>query len=76
MKCYFSTMLRMFYQCYLLCCLVQGQQGEGSRCQQNQLAYQEGWLCPGVKLDSLVVVSERRMRYKLRSIMDGDSHPP
>ncbi len=34
-------------QCRFLCCRVLGQQGEGSQCQQNQQAHQEGWLCPG-----------------------------
>lgn len=50
-------------QCHLLYCCVLEQQGVGSRRQQNQQDHRKAGSIGGVKLDSLVVVSESRMNH-------------
>ena len=59
-----NLMLRMFYQSVVA-------RSWGSRLR----AADEGWGVPGVQLDSLVVVSERRILGKLHSILDNNTHP-
>ena len=54
---------------------VMGQQAEGSRRQQDQQVYWKAGSVLGVQLDSLLVVSERRMLCKLHSITDNNTHP-
>ncbi len=74
-----SSMLRMFFQSVAVSAISFAVMCWGNRVRAdtyriNKLIRKAGSV-PGVELDSLVVVSERRILRKLQSIMDNDSHP-
>ncbi len=76
-----SSLLKMFNQSVVASTIFFAFMFWGSRrrivdtYRTNKLIRRKAGSVLGEEVDSLVVVSERRMLYKLRSIMDNISHP-